>query len=291
MIIWYSSLCALYIQLTYFIANLQIEIEEKKDLLTDTIDLNEIYSWRSCYSEDFVGRVFKHIGFHRSLCLILEIEEEFFRANIYDDSVFEAYLERIEEKGFITHELLCQFLQNEKSREHSSVISSCKAHKLLLAQCASDNSPMGEAEGHHGSIQKSLLSRAAFNGFSLHNTLKMDGLRDMSHPLGSVVHSQLQTIDQQSTYKTPTRLVEPDYDFKDMNATSIQSSDMAVSSYSLKSAAMMDSFSEEYMLSVDDEPQQQQPKLRKNSSNSVYRGSTATNKLEIPSKKDRVSII
>ena len=146
----------------------------------------------------------------------------------------------------------------------------------------------GQPESVHGSVYNSPIKRMAsvVNGYSNYNTLKLEGMREIPE---SVVYSNyLSPEHHQGTLISPTRIEE--VEFKDMNATSFQSSDMAVSHYSMKSGALIDSFSEggegEYMLSVEDDETNtgKESMMNRRHSNSFL-------KIERPQKKDRVSVV
>lgn len=222
--------------------------------------------WQTISSEKFISRVFKHIGYHRSLTLLAELGEN----SIASSSVLDSFIELAKSKKLITSEILKQLQQPDHDSRLQSM-SQPSMHKLLQPWSSGESK---EADNYHekdgpGTLAKTPSNKKMMVDYSHQNSHKTDAMREVnpaeSYGVGRAITNEFIEGSPERSIGSP---LKQDDEGRDQYPRSMDTSDMAVSSYSMKSDARLDSLSDteaQFSLAVDGD----QTQNRKNSVSSL----------------------
>jgi len=201
--------------------------------------------WRDTYQEAFVYRLLDYIGLYRSLTLISYLEEKS-ATERSSKSIFEAFLNLLFEQKLLTKGILLE-LQQEKVTQHEGSNKTAKTKSTWKPSSLRTDKQSGNQYfydyGSYGAKRKTSKESPGSNKSVSQDLFTSNEIDKSCCFYGESANSQRM------------RLYSNDNDgFKDVSRVSIDTSDMAVSNYSLKSGAMLDSYSEpvgEYELSLE----------------------------------------
>lgn len=224
--------------------------------------------------------------------IISSIEDELDSENRLEESVFDVFIDSLKEKKIVTPEVIKQLYQPGQegfSPVYASALSSGKLNKLLGSWDMKISGCDGNNALDLSSKNRSIPSKNMGIGNSYQSSHK--GAGNFETPQGTDGTNSRSENAKNSYGKGGQPHSNADSEIKELNSGSLEVSDMAVSSYSMKSAALLDSDSEnataEYRLSLlEEQGENKSPETVRSSISKKHH-----KKLKVPTKRDKSSLV
>lgn len=203
------------------------------------------------YTESQVHQLLEYVGLYRSLNMISDIEESLAAQVRNDESILNEFLKQLIEKKLLSNEILTQVQRDLYDSLGISSEKSKSSQSFGLGLLGNEKCPTLEDPPELGSLPS---MKKLTKLLSVQNSLKSGPQELGLDVLQTDTHLSSDPCKTAPGKTIPLHLTTKDA--KSMSVLSFETSEMALSNYSLKSEAMLDSYSDnygEYILSMDEE--------------------------------------